>query len=177
MTIIEDLITHLQIRLAAVDDLSELEWGGELSHFRKLYAEAYRLMQSGDVLMWVATLPGVGIVGQLFVHMYHTNSSDEDADPSAYIYGFRVRPQFRGRGIGSQLLLKAENELIQRGFKRITLNVARDNQAARRLYERFGYQVVAAEPGIWSYIDDKGIRQHVTEPAWRMQKKIDLASE
>lgn len=172
MTITEDLTTHLQIRLAVADDLPELEWGGELSHYRRIYAEAYRLMQSGDVLMWVATLPGVRIVGQLFVHMYHTSSADEDDYPHAYIYGFRVRPQFRGQGIGTQLLLKAENDLIQRGFRRISLNVARDNQAARRLYERFGYQVVGAEPGIWSYIDEKGIRQHVNEPAWRMQKSI-----
>ncbi len=172
MTIAEDLITQLQIRLATAEDLPELEWGGELSHFRRIYAEAYRLMIAGDVLMWVATLPETGIVGQLFVHMYHSNATDREHDPHAYIYGFRVRPQFRGRGIGSRLLLQAENDLIQRGFKRITLNVARDNPAARRLYERFGYQVVGVEPGIWSYIDDKGVQQHVNEPAWRMQKLI-----
>lgn len=172
MTIAEDLITQLQIRLATAEDLPELEWGGELSHFRRIYAEAFRLMIAGDVLMWVAALPETGIVGQLFVHMYHSNASDGEHDPHAYIYGFRVRPQFRGRGIGSRLLLQAEKDLVQRGFKRITLNVARDNPAARRLYERFGYQVVGVEPGIWSYIDDKGVRQHVNEPAWRMQKLI-----
>lgn len=173
--IAKNLITDLEIRLATADDLPELEWGGELSHFRRIYTEAYRLMQSGDVLMWVAALPGIGIVGQLFVHMYHLNSSHGNAHPHAYIYGFRVRPQYRGRGIGSQLLLNTENDLIRRGFRSISLNVARDNEAARRLYERFGYQVVGSEPGVWSYIDEKGIRQHVNEPAWRMQKIFDLA--
>lgn len=172
MKITENLTAHLQIRLATAEDLPGLEWGGELSHYRRIYEEAYLLMLSGDVLIWVATLPDVGIVGQLFVHMYHPNSSGGENDPYAYIYGFRVRPQFRGRGIGSRLLLKAEHDLLERGFKHISLNVARDNLSARRLYERFGYQVVGAEPGIWSYIDDKGIRQYVNEPAWRMQKTI-----
>ena len=65
-----------------------------------------------------------------------------------------------------------ESDLIQRDFKRISLNVARDNDAARRLYEREGYRVVAPEPGIWSYLDEKGRRRFVNEPAWRMEKNI-----
>jgi ribosomal protein S18 acetylase RimI-like enzyme len=58
---------------------------------------------------------------------------------------------------------------VRHGFQRIALNVARENESARRLYERFGYQVVAPEPGIWSFLDDKGHRRFVNEP-WRMEK-------
>ena len=37
---------------------------------------------------------------------------------------------------------------------------------------RRGYYVVAPEPGIWSYPDEKGVWHRVEEPAWRMEKKI-----
>jgi ribosomal protein S18 acetylase RimI-like enzyme len=70
------------------------------------------------------------------------------------------------------MLETAESDLIRRGFERIALNVARDNESARRLYERRGYRVVAPEPGIWSYMDDEGRRQFVNEPAWRMEKQF-----
>jgi len=32
--------------------------------------------------------------------------------------------------------------------------------------------VIGEEPGLWSYIDDKGKLQDVNEPAWRMGKKL-----
>jgi ribosomal protein S18 acetylase RimI-like enzyme len=66
----------------------------------------------------------------------------------------------------------AEQDLIQRGFSYVTLNVGKDNPKAKRLYMRLGYEVVADEPGNWSYLDHRGKRQSVHEPAWRMQKQL-----
>jgi hypothetical protein len=51
--------------------------------------------------------------------------------------------------------------------------VGRANHEARQLYERYGYRIVAAEPGIWSYLDHLGQRQQVNEPSWRMEKRIE----
>jgi len=158
------------IRQARKRDLPALEWEGEFSHFRHLFAEAYRLQELGDVIMWVIDLPEYGLIGQLFIQLYGPNQIQTSKTKYAYIYGFRIRPDYRGLGIGSQFLQSVELDLTRRGFKRISLNVARDNDAARRMYERAGYHVVAPEPGIWSYLDDKGHRKFVNEPAWRMQK-------
>lgn len=158
------------IRYASHQDLPALEWEGEFTHFRHVFAEAYRLKELGEVIIWVADLPKFGLIGQLFIQLYGPNQLQANAGKYAYIYGFRVRPIYRGNGIGSQLLQKAETDLMSRGFKRIALNVARDNTSARHLYERSGYKVVAPEPGIWSYLDDQGNRRFVNEPAWRMEK-------
>jgi ribosomal protein S18 acetylase RimI-like enzyme len=163
---------QIVIRQVIKRDLPSLEWEGEFSHFRHLFAEAYRLQELGDVLMWVVDLPNFGIIGQLFIQLYGPNQIQTSKTKYAYIYGFRIRPDYRGLGIGSRLLTTVESDLIQRDFKRISLNVARDNEAARRLYERAGFQVVAPEPGIWSYLDEKGRRRFVHEPAWRMEKNI-----
>jgi ribosomal protein S18 acetylase RimI-like enzyme len=165
------------IRQANQEDLPALEWEGEYSHFRRLFAEAFQRAQYGKAVMWVAELPERGIIGQLFVQI---NGQEPEKNPlftkedgiRAYIYGFRVRPEYRRCGIGSRLLKIAETDLARRGFRKIALNVARDNRDARRLYERFGYRVVSAEPGIWSYLDADGKRQQVCEPAWRMEKRL-----
>ena len=166
------LTSHIQIRTATRTDLPGLEWDGEFTHFRRLFADAYRLVEQGEAIMWVAELPGVGLIGQLFVQINGQNPALVDRIKRAYIYGFRVQALYRRAGIGSRLLKTAEDDLIQRGVHLIALNVGQDNPEARRLYERFGYQVVAPEPGIWSYVDHLGHRQQVNEPAWRMEKQI-----
>ena len=163
----------IQIRQVTREDLPALEWEGEYRHFRRLFADAYHRAERGEAVLWIAELPEVGVIGQLFVQIgNHRNNSSENGGGKAYIYGFRVRAQYRDHGIGSRLLETAEADLASRGFHRVALNVGRDNNDARRLYERFGYRVVAPEPGIWSYVDHRGRRQYVQEPAWRMEKDI-----
>jgi ribosomal protein S18 acetylase RimI-like enzyme len=88
------------------------------------------------------------------------------------VYGFRIRPAYRNQGIGTQMLVVAEGDLLRRGYRCVVLNVNRDNPEARRLYERNGYRVVASEEGRWSYLDQFGHRVEVNEPAWRMEKKL-----
>ena len=68
-----------------------------------------------------------------------------------------------------------EQELASLGYHTVTLNVGQNNPDARRLYERLGYQVVASEPGRWSYVDHQGNRREVDEPAWRMEKNLSKA--
>jgi len=91
----------------------------------------------------------------------------------ADIYGLRIPPQFQNQGIGTSIMRTIENDLKQRGFQQATLNVRQDNQAARRFYEHLQYLVIGSDPGRWSYIDDKGKRRDVHEPAWRMIKDLD----
>ncbi len=161
------------IRVATRSDLPALEWEGDLTHFRRLFADAYERTELGEAVIWIAELPGVGVVGQLFLSLRSGRTELSDGMDRGYIYGVRVRPVYRNRGIGTQLLLAAEIELIKRGFRYATLNVGRDNSKAQRLYERMGYRVVAPEDGRWSYEDDKGLRRDVYEPAWRMEKALN----
>lgn len=51
-----------------------------------------------------------------------------------------VRPSRRNEGIGEALLAAAEERLRDRGAAVVALEVLADNEAARRLYERRGYE-------------------------------------
>jgi GNAT superfamily N-acetyltransferase len=46
-----------------------------------------------------------------------------------------------GRGAGAALMRAAEDWARSSGYAKLTLNVFEANQRARRMYERFGYQV------------------------------------
>jgi ribosomal protein S18 acetylase RimI-like enzyme len=166
-------MNQVSIRQATKDDLPNLEWNGEYTHFRRLYADTYLLVQQAKAVMWIAELNGSGLIGQCFVSLNGNRQELADGTTRAYIYGFRVQPSFQNQGIGSLIMRTIENDLKQRGFQQVILNVGQDNHDARRFYERLRYTIMGVDPGRWSYIDDKGKRRDVHEPAWRMIKDLD----
>jgi ribosomal protein S18 acetylase RimI-like enzyme len=165
-------LPHVCIRHLMEEDLSALEWEGEYRHFRRVYADALLRMLRGEAVHWVAVLPGAEIIGQVFIHLHSERTELADGQRRAYLYSFRIRPPYRGQGLGTRMLHVVENDLRARHYHMLTLNVAKENLAARRLYERVGFHVTAHEPGIWSYLDPEGNLCQVEEPAWRMEKNL-----
>jgi ribosomal protein S18 acetylase RimI-like enzyme len=162
------------IRPAVRSDLLDMEWNGEYKHFRVLYANAFARMQQGNSMIWVAETGMHGLIGQVFVQLICDRPELADGWQRAYLYSFRIKPEFRNHGLGTQMVRVVEDFLIQKQYTRLTLNVSRDNLNALRLYKRLGFQIVAEEPGIWSYPDDQGDWHTVQEPSWRMEKIIAL---
>jgi len=122
--------------------------------------------------MWGADYADFGLIGQLFVQLKAENSDWADGCHKAYIFGFRVFPEYQRQGVGSGMLETAENDLRRRGFSQVALNVARTNHDALRLYQRLQYQIISREAGDWSYLDHQGRRRFVHQPAFRMMKKL-----
>jgi len=162
----------LTIRTITYKDLPDLEWGGEFTHFRRIYANAFQNQQKGNAVLWAADLHGIGIIGQAFVQLIGSRPELADGSLRAYIYSVRVQSLYRNSGVGTKIMKHAEKDIFERGFSYTTLNVGKHNTSARRFYEHLGYQVIGNEPGRWSYLDHHGKRQHVHEPAWRMQKRL-----
>jgi ribosomal protein S18 acetylase RimI-like enzyme len=65
---------------------------------------------------------------------------------SYYICGMAVFPEYRGRGIGTQLLTLAEKHAHGHGLSKLSLIVFEQNEGAKRLYERSGFYEKAHEP-------------------------------
>jgi ribosomal protein S18 acetylase RimI-like enzyme len=162
----------VSIRQAEKDDLVNLEWNGEYTHFRRLYADTYMMVEQGAAAIWIAETNGNGLIGQCFVSLKRNRPELADGIVRAYIYGFRVKPEYRNLGIGTCIMQAIEADLKKRGLQQVTLNVGKDNQHARRFYERQGYIVTGEDPGYWSYIDEKNRRIDMHEPAWRMIKNL-----
>jgi len=165
-------LDQVTIRQLGKADLRALEWEGEFIHFRRLYASAYERARMGLALLWGAFLPGDRLIGQLFIQLLSDRLELADGSRRAYLYSFRIRPAYRGNGLGTRMLEVIEQDLIARGYEILTLNVAKDNTRAQALYRRLGFRITAHEPGIWSYPDHEGVWRRVVEPAWRMEKRL-----
>lgn len=169
-------ITHhltlpLVIRPAVREDLPKLEWYGAYIKTRNFIRKAYAEQMQGRRLMLVADMNGFP-VGQVYLQFSANNTNIADGQIRAYLYSFRVIDHLRGCGVGTLLLNAAHSLLAERGFQIVVLQVAKTNGAALRLYLRHDYHIAGEDPGVWSYIDHRGVVQEVNEPVWVMRKRL-----
>ena len=59
--------------------------------------------------------------------------------PSVNLHDFSVLPEAQGRGVGTALLGELERRARERDAAKMTLEVVGTNEAAQRLYERYGF--------------------------------------
>src|SRR5215813_3286134 len=67
------------------------------------------------------------------------------ASGTYYINILSVYPEFRSKGIGSQLMTLARSRATQRGFSRLSLH-SFDDPRAVALYQRLGFKVAGRSP-------------------------------
>lgn len=60
---------------------------------------------------------------------------------TCWVYDFRIDEPFRRRGYGEQALRAADEKARELGLDSISLHVFGHNVAARRLYEKMGYEI------------------------------------
>jgi len=65
---------------------------------------------------------------------------------SWYICGVALYPEYRGRGIGTQLMDRARQQAMQNGFNKLSLVAFEQNAGSVRLYQRLGFRIVDHAP-------------------------------
>lgn len=68
----------------------------------------------------------------------------------SHVTTIAVHPDFRGRKLGEVMLLKLLDEAIAQGASWITLEVRESNDAAQRLYRKYGFTTVSTRRGYYS---------------------------
>lgn len=99
--------------------------------FNDLLAEG--LETEGHFFYCLCTDEGVE-VGSLWLGVVE----DPPALAKLFIYDLEIHPAFRRQGLARQALSAVEAWAIERGIRRLELNVFSDNVAARTLYETSG---------------------------------------
>jgi len=133
--LVEELWRPFAEEMAALDPYNELAEGISDT------ALAYRREQfeDPDVATFVAERDGA-LVGYTAVQ-FSESPPVFTRGPEATISGVYVRPDYRGEGIATALLDRAETWASDRGCEYVTLSVNADNASAKGLYESRGYGV------------------------------------
>ena len=137
------MVEAINIRSMQLADIEQVREIDLLSFSLPWPESAYRheLTENPASLCWVAEADDTGgrlrIVGMTVVWLI----LDE-----AHIATIAVHPDFRGRGIGTQMLTKILEEASRNGAREAMLEVRENNTVAQAMYRRFGFEVVFRRP-------------------------------
>jgi ribosomal-protein-alanine N-acetyltransferase len=122
---------HIRELLPIEDDLFGPErWSAAMFWNELASGHYYRIARDGREIVGYA---GLAVTGP-----------DE-----AWVQNIAVRRDRQHTGIGSALLTDLLAEAARRGATRVLLEVAVDNEPARRLYERYGFVPVGVRRGYY----------------------------
>lgn len=113
-----------------------------------LHAEAFEAPWDANSLQTLLASPGVFAVAEADGFILVRVVADE-----AEILTLAVRPAARRAGLGGRLVEAAVVRAAALGSDRMFLEVAEDNQAARTLYARAGFQEAGRRRGYYSRAD------------------------
>lgn len=144
-----------------------------------VHAHHLQAQERGEVTYLIAqardgTLQGSVVIGW--------NGFEDDGARKAFpdcveIRHLFVRDAHRGRGVATRLVMAAETKIRAHGAALAGMGVADDNDAARKLYERLGYESTGVfDVNTYAYFDDDGIRHDATERNETMIKRLSSAS-
>jgi len=153
-------VSGLRIELMRLDDLDAVLAIERASYPHPWSRQAflYELRENRVARLWVVRAgdePGAPVVGYLCLWLI----ADE-----VHVTNFAVHPDRRQRGIGRHLMGTLLELYRRDGARRAALEVRPSNDAARRLYEAFGFRQVGLRKG---YYFDTG------EDAILMEARLD----
>jgi ribosomal protein S18 acetylase RimI-like enzyme len=127
---------HLHVRAACFDDLEKLtvvlaaDFHGNREHARQHLLQTFEHPHQQFYLATYGSAESAEPMGMLRV---------EEEPAELGVYGFFVRPEYRGRGHGRQILEETIVAVRQRSQKQIILEVDMHNLTALNLYLSLGF--------------------------------------
>lgn len=120
----------------------------DLLGFRKPLEEAVLQRLVAGLEAFPTAIVLLAKIGDTYVGMAicFLGFSTFNARPLINIHDFMVLEEYRLRGIGKALLEAVERIAGERGCCKITLEVQMKNEAARRIYQSFGFKASFLDP-------------------------------
>jgi ribosomal protein S18 acetylase RimI-like enzyme len=90
-------------------------------------------------IIWFAEVDSE-VVGAVQLVLNSTQQDLADNKEIAMVHHFRVSKNYQKKGIGKKLYEALEQEAKDRGIKKLTLEVDKDNPYAQDIYKNWGYE-------------------------------------
>ena len=165
-------LDRVHIRKMRESDLPLIEWNGAYTRYRRVYREIFQNQERGITTVLIADSREDGVIGQIFLTQKDPNPNFSPEEPYLFISSFRIKEDFRNRGLGTLLLKMAELYAERKHLSLLILNCAKTNQDGLSFYKRHGFEGYRMDDGRWTYIDHQGVIQEEVEPAISMRKRI-----
>ena len=102
-------------------------------HYNDPAKDIPRMLATRDCQLYVGTEDDRVIASIMVGHEGHRG----------WLYKLAVLPEFRGKGLGRDLVQQAERWLVARGVPKVNLMIRDTNIRVREFYQRLGYDVAA----------------------------------
>ena len=157
------------IRTATGEEMLEL-WGyPEREKASPTARFFYENIAAGNALFWTLDCGGE-LIGELYAFLDIEEDKDfADGRTAAYLCAFRVKPAYRGQGLGSGLMEAALADLKKKGFRRATIGV--DEARNERLYRRMGFTAEIKTCYVDPCARDKSMRPERDEAGYLLLAK------
>ena len=135
--------TQTEALLGLLDEYARSEFGGG-----QALSEAVRQDLPGRLAATPHAVSALAWQGGQAVGLLNAfeSLSTFKARPLLNIHDIAVTESCRGRGIGTALLRWAEQQALERGCCKLTLEVLEGNRRARQVYRKFGFAGYELDP-------------------------------
>ena len=156
----------ITIRMCERNDLRNLEWFGLFTPHREILRSVFNRHLRGDNVMLIAdvnTFP----IGQVWIDL-----KKKRMESTGVLWALRVLPWLQKLGIGTRLIIAAEELLRHQGFTYSEIGVEIKNPRAKKLYERLGYSPIGRVVEEYSFKTPDGVTMHVQVDQFLMRKQL-----
>jgi len=163
----------VEIRPITAGDLSRIE--RKLPRYPGKHRERLDAQRRGECLYLIAW-SGSDPVGHLNLRLRGRKLSDRARRAgAAQVEDLAVASEHRRRGIGTQLMRRAEAEAAARRINALGLGVDVHNVPARRLYAKEGYEETGFGEFVvtYPYLDEDGVERQAHETCTYLVKRWD----
>ncbi|MBO4617509.1 MAG: GNAT family N-acetyltransferase [Lachnospiraceae bacterium] len=126
---------------------------------------------SGNAEFWKIDESGETI-GELYVFFDLADKAFADGKTTAYLCAFRIKKEYRGKGLGSRLMEHVLADMRERGFSAATIGVDSTEEQNIRLYHRLGFTEKIKDCFEDPCDVDEDMRPKACECYWLLKKEL-----
>ncbi len=130
-----------------------------------IHKKRFEDQQRGN-LMYLTAWDYQTLIGRIMIKWYGANDTKTPSiEQCPHLESLFVIAGYRGRGVGTKLMLYCEELAREKGFSKIGLSVGDQNTTAHSLYTKLGYKNAGFTPYVIgdNFIDTGGAHQQWQE--------------
>lgn len=133
----------MEVRKINLDEIDELKKLFKHNDFEKYKLDLINDIKNGIRDIYVMH-DNEKIIGELTVYYKDKSELEVIENTRAYLSAFRILKEYRGKGLGQNLLNFVIKDLQENGYTEFTIGVEDDNENALHIYKKFGFNKVIA---------------------------------